>query len=95
MGLIGLHKPLSPLLSLCLQGLYRCLELLQMLYNLARGWVASPYQFLSCTDHCLGQSIPTVYLILQILERVKNKMIAQKLKLWNFYSRKCSHAIPL
>lgn len=95
MGLIGLHKPLSPLLSLCLQGLYRSLKLLQMLYNLARGWMSSPYQFLSCTDHCFGQSISTVYLVLQVLEIIKSKMIDQKLKLWNFYARKCSHAIPL
>lgn len=78
MGLIWLHEPLSPLLSLCLQGFYRSLKLLQMLHNLARGWMASSYQFLSCTDHCFGQSIPTAYLILQILERVKNKMTDQK-----------------
>lgn len=95
MGLIGLHKPLSPLLSLCFQGLYRSLKLLQVLHNLARGWVASSYQFLPRTEHCFGQSIPAVYLILQVLERVKSKIIDQKLKLWNFYSRKCSQVIPL
>lgn len=78
MGLIWLHEPLSPLLSLCLQGFYRSLKLLQMLHNLARGWMASSYQFLPCTEHCFGQSIPTAYLILQILERVKSKMTDRK-----------------